>query len=171
VGQTFYHKSCLEIIKKERAAKQERERLKKLQTNKKKCFGWGIASGIVSLVISLIIFLVNANTINPGIGVLFSLLSGYGMFALIYCILSGSYIGDVFIRCASFTVKFPGLIFTWSLDGFMWLIGMKILFAVLGFFAGIFIFLFAVILSSVLAIVSFPFILIHNTRHGYDETI
>lgn len=53
-------------------------------------------------------------------------------FAAIYWIISGFYLGDVFIWCAQLSIRFPGLIFTWDLDGIMWLIGMKILFAILG---------------------------------------
>lgn len=59
-------------------------------------------------------------------------LNGIWHFAAIYCIISDSYLGDVFIWCAQLSICFPGLIFTWDLDGIMWLIGMKILFAILG---------------------------------------
>ena len=40
-------------------------------------------------------------------------------------------------------IRFPGLIFEWSLDGFKWLILMKLLFAVLGFIASLFFILFS----------------------------
>ena len=59
-------------------------------------------------------------------------LNGIWHFAAIYCIISDSYLGDVFIWCAQLSICFPGLIFTWDLDGIMWLIGTKILFAILG---------------------------------------
>jgi hypothetical protein len=88
---------------------------------------------------------------------------------MVYCILSGSYIGDVFVWCASLSIKFPGLIFTWDLDGVAWLIAMKILFAILGFLVGVFALLFAIAFSAALGMVSFPFVLIHNIRTDYED--
>ena len=170
VGQTYYHKSCLEEVKKERAEAAKRERAANASKNKKKCFGWGIAGGVIGLGVSLAIFLNNTQYVNPGLGVLYSILIGYGLFAMLYCIVSGSYIGDVFVWCAKLSIRFPGLIFTWSIEGFAWLIVMKILFAILGFLIGIFAFVFAVILSSALGGISFPFVLIHNIRTDYEDT-
>ena len=110
-------------------------------------------------------------TLKPIFSVLISVGVGYGIFSMIYCSLSGSYIGDVFFWCAGLTVKFRGLIFSWDLDGFMWLIGMKILFAILGFLIGVGALLLAIVLSSVLSIVSFPFIVAHNEKYDYDNAL
>ena len=75
-------------------------------------------------------------------------LNGIWHFAAIYCIISDSYLGDVFIWCAQLSICFPGLIFTWDLDGIMYnrhenpfrhswfLVGVfAILFAVIPFYA------------------------------------
>lgn len=169
IGQTYYHKSCLVEVKKERAEAARRAKIARALSSKKKCFGWGIAAGVVALGISLAIFLTHTDAVHPALGVLYSNFIGYGLFAMLYCILSGSYIGDVFAWCAGLSIKFPGLIFTWSLDGFAWLIAMKILFAVLGFLVGVFALLFAIILSATLGGISFPFILIHNIRTDYED--
>ncbi|MBQ7994719.1 MAG: helix-turn-helix transcriptional regulator [Bacilli bacterium] len=139
---------------------------------KKITFGWGIAAGSVALIVSMLIFFLVPEckeNIAPGLSILYSLLISYGMFALLYCILSGSYICDVFTWTATRTIKFPILIFSWSLDGFMWLIAMKILFAILGFLIGAFLFLFGLGLSMLLSAFSFPFILMHNIRTGYED--
>lgn len=168
IGQTYYHKHCLEEVKKERAEAARRAKIARASSSKKKCFGWGIAAGVTALGIALAIFLCNTQYIHPASGVLYSILIGYGIFAMIYCILSGSYIGDVFLWCAGLSIRFPGLIFTWDLDGFAWLIAMKILFAILGFLIGVFALLFAIVLSAALGGISFPFILIHNIRTDYE---
>jgi transcriptional regulator with XRE-family HTH domain len=168
VGQTYYHKSCLEEVKKERAKAAHRAKIAIASSRKKRCFGWGIAAGVIALVIALAVFLTHTDAVHPALGVLFSILIAYGMFAMIYCILSGSYIGDVFVWCAGLSIKFPGLIFSWDLDGFAWLIAMKILFAVLGFLIGVFALLFAIALSATLGGISFPFILLHNIRTDYE---
>ena len=169
VGQTYYHKSCLEEVKKERAEAARRAKIARASSSKKKCFGWGIAAGVTGLGIALAIFLTHTDAVHPALGVLFSILIGYGMFAMLYCILSGSYIGDVFVWCAGLSIKFPGLIFSWDLEGFAWLIAMKILFAVLGFLIGVFALLFAIVLSATLGGISFPFVLIHNIRTDYED--
>ena len=169
IGQTYYHKHCLEEVKKERAGAARRARKIKASSSKKKCFGWGIAAGVTALGIALAIFLCNTQYVHPALGVLYSILIGYGIFAMIYCILSGSYIGEVFLWCAGLSIKFPGLIFTWSLEGFAWLIAMKILFAILGFLIGVLALLFAIAFSATLGAVSFPFILIHNVRTDYED--
>ncbi|MDY3904722.1 MAG: helix-turn-helix transcriptional regulator [Candidatus Enteromonas sp.] len=169
VGQTYYHKSCLDKVKKEREETARRIKQAKASSSKKKCFGWGAAAGIIGLGIALAVFLTNTDIIHPALGVLYSFIVGYGLFAMLYCIISGSYIGDVFVWCAKLSIKFPGLIFTWDLDGIAWLIAMKILFAILGFLIGVFALIFAIALSALLGGISFPFVLIHNIRTNYED--
>ena len=171
VGQTYYHKACLEEVKKERAAAAARVRAANTSKAKKMSFGWGIAGGVVAFGIALAIFLCNTQYVHPALGVLFSVLIGYGIFAMLYCIISGSYIGEVFVWCAGLSIKFPGLIFSWDLEGFAWLIAMKILFAVLGFLIGVLALLFAIGFSALLGFVSFPFVLIHNNNNGYADSL
>ena len=170
--QAYYHKSCLAELRKERAEADRRAKAAKAARSKKLSFGWGIAGGVVALVITLLILLLTPackEAVHPAIAVLLSILAGYGIFAMLYCIISGSYIGEVFVWCAGLSIKFPGLIFSWDLEGFAWLIAMKILFAVLGFLIGVFALLFAIALSAALGMVSFPFVLIHNVRTGYAD--
>ena len=100
--------------------------------------------------------------VHPGLGVLYSFIVAYGIFSMIYCILSGSYIGDVFMWCSGISIRFPGLIFSWDIEGFIWVITMKIFFAILAFLFGILTLLFAIIFSASLGMFSFPFVLIHN---------
>ena len=172
VGQTYYHKACLEEVKKERAEAAARAKRAKASRSKKLSFGWGIAGGVVALVVTLLILLLAPSAkeaIHPAVAVLLSILAGYGIFSMLYCIISGSYIGEVFVWCAGLSIKFPGLIFSWDLEGFAWLIAMKILFAVLGFLIGVFALLFAIGLSAALGMVSFPFVLIHNIRNDYAD--
>lgn len=171
VGQTYYHKNCLEEVKKARALTAKRLRIAKAKKAKKMSFGWGIAGGLVAFGIALLSLLINAKNIHPALSVLYSVLIGYGIFAMLYCIISGSYIGKVFAWCAGITVRFPGLIFSWSLEGIAWLIGMKILFAILGFLFGVCALLFAICFSAILGFVSFPFVLIRNNLNDYADSL
>lgn len=169
--KAYYHKHCLDELNKERTEQKRRERAAHASSGKKKSFGWGIAGGVVALGIALVVFLTHTEAVHQALGVLYSILIGYGIFAMLYCIISGSYIGDVFVWCAGLSIKFPGLIFSWDLEGFAWLIAMKILFAVLGSLIGVLALMFAIALSALLGGVSFPFVLIHNNRTDYEDAI
>ncbi len=174
IGQTYYHKDCLEKVKAQRAKEAAQEKARRASHSKKIAFGWSIAGGMVALISTLLILLLTPSlqeSVNPGISILISVLVSYGIFAAIYCILTGSYIADLFEWSVTSTIKFPGLIFSWDLDGIAWLIGMKILFAVLGFLGGVAMFALGVALSAILGMVSFPFVLIHNAHHDYDDAL
>ena len=168
----YYHKDCFEEVKKERAAAEAKQRAERAHKGRIKCFGWGIAAGTIALVISLLIMLIGGKgTINPGLAVLYSIIISYFAFAMVYCIVSGSYIGDVFLWCASASIRFPGLIFSWDLEGFIWVIAMKILFAILGFLFGLLALAFAIVLSAALGGISFPFVLIHDNHTQYADCL
>ncbi len=166
----YYHTACLEEVNKERAEKARLARVKMASSGAKKSFGWGIAGGIVALAVSLGIFF-GLTEVHPALVILYSLLIAYAIFAAVYCIVSGSYIGEVFLWCASLSIKFPGLIFSWDLEGFAWLIAMKILFAVLGFIVGVLALMLAIVMAGSLGAISFPFVLIHNIRTDYEDTL
>ena len=170
--KAYYHKQCFEELKKEREIKRLKDRAEHASRAKKISFGWGIAGGVVALVVALLVLLLNPSckeAINPGIAVLLSILAGYGIFSMLYCILTGSYIGDVFIWCAGLSFRAPGIIFTWDIEGFAFLIVMKIFFAILGVVVGILALLFAIAMSAALGMVSFPFVLIHNIHTEYED--
>ena len=170
----YYHKECLAIVRKEREIAAQNKRNYEASRAKKLSFGWGIAGGVVALVATLLILLLVPackEAIKPGIAVLISFIASYGIFSMLYCIITGSYIGDVFVWCAGLSIKFPGLIFSWDLGGLAWLIVMKILFAVLGFLVGVLALLFAIVFSAALGMVSFPFVLIHNIHTDYADAL
>ena len=166
----YYHTECLEEVKKERAEKARLARVRQASSGAKKSFGWGIAGGVIALGIALAVLLTQTQ-LHPALCVLYSILIGYAIFAAVYCIVAGSYIGDVFLWCASLSIKFPGLIFSWDLEGFAWLIAMKILFAVLGFIVGVLALMLAIVMAGSLGAISFPFVLIHNIRTDYEDTL
>ena len=170
--KAYYHKECLKAVQKERFEKEQAMRAYNCSRAKKFSFGFSIPGGVLALVITLLVLLLVpecAAIISPGLAVGLSILAGVGIFCMLYCIISGSYIYDVFIWCATLSIKFPGLIFSWDLEGFAWVISMKILFAILGFLFGICALVFAIALSAALGIISFPFILVHNNRTQYED--
>ena len=167
--QGYYHKECLAEIQKQREQAAARARAEKARVGKRRCFGWGIAGGVVALGISLAVFITHPEICGIALGVLFSVLIGYAIFAMLYCIISGSYIGEVFVWCASASIKFPGLIFSWDLDGIIWVICMKIFFSICAFLFGLLALGFAIGFSATLGFFSFPFVLIHNIHTDYED--
>ena len=118
---------------------------------------FGLIFGIVTLIALMIVFF-TVTSMSPAAAIFVPILLGYGVFATIYCLFTDCFIGDLFIDVASFSIKMPGIIFTFDLDGFAFLIVMKILFAIIGFFIGITVFLLAVALSMFFSIFTFPFV-------------
>ncbi len=126
---------------------------------------WGIILGAVALIIALIVCIANFETVGLAMTIVLPILLGYGILSTIYCIFTFSYISDVFVTVASWSIHLPGLIFTWDLEGIIWLIAMKITLAVIGFLFGVFVFLLALSVSMVLSLFSFIPLLIYNRAH------
>ena len=172
--QAYYHKDCLAQLQKERAEKARIVRLAKGRRSKKLSLGWGIAGGVATLAIFLGIFIgVEAcrNTLGIVGSIFLSIGLSYLVFADIYCIISGSYVGEIFVAVGSWSIKMPGVIFSWDIDGIAWAIAMKIGLAILGFMLGVAVLLLAVAISGIFASVSFPFILIHNINNNYADAL
>lgn len=165
----YYHKECLAKKRAEHAEALAKQKNYEAAHARKICWGWSIPAGVAALLI--VLFSLIANNVPVWQIILYSVLGGYGIFTMVYCILCGSYIGDVFVWAAGLSIKFPGIIFSFDLGGFAFLIIMKVLFAVLGFIIGVLALLLAIGLSAALAMVSFPFILIHNINSDYDDSL
>ncbi len=86
------------------------------------------------------------------------------------CILDNNFVGEMFLTICSWGfVKFPGLIFTFDLDGCLWLIGMKILFGIIGFLLGVGAFVLGTVVGSAVSIFVYPYALITNRRNPEKE--
>lgn len=94
----------------------------------------------------------------------FSLFLTYAVFAFVSSMFFESTVHDIVESMLGFSINWPGLIFTFDLDGFIWLIGMKILFAVLGFLAGALVGLLGIVLGFLIAPLIYPFTLIKISR-------
>lgn len=123
---------------------------------------WAIVIAILGFIGVLIASIINRETLGIGWTIALPILTAYALLADIYCIFSGSWIGELFLEVASWSIKFPGIIFSFSLDGLKFLIMMKLLFWVLGVLIGIGAFLLALTLSTFFSFICFPFILIYN---------
>lgn len=128
--------------------------------SEKKLMIWSIVGGLLALVITLIVCLVNIKKVGIGLTIGLPILFGYTILATIYCIFSYGWICEVFTAVASWSIKFPGIIFTFDFDGLKFLIVMKLLFAILGAAISVGAFLLALTLSAFFSIFTFPFLII-----------
>lgn len=172
--QAYYHKDCLKQTQKEREENARKERNLKGKRARKISFGWAIVGAVVALGISLGVLLgVEAcrNALSITASIFISIGISYLVFADIYCIISGSYVGDIFDAVAGWSIRMPGVIFSWDIEGIAWAIAMKIGLAILGFILGVLVLLLAIAISGIFASVSFPFILIHNINNNYADAL
>ena len=170
----YYHKSCLKELHKEREAAERKAKQEHARKAKEMSFGWGIAGGVLALGICLGVFLgVEACRNALGIvgSIFLSISISYLIFADLYCIISGSYVGEIFEAVAGWSIKMPGVIFSWDIEGIAWAIAMKIGLAILGFMLGVAVLGLAIAISGAFAAISFPFILIHNIGNNYADAI
>lgn len=165
----IYCKECAKILDakiKDEEERRRRERkeaaLKEAKRKREKGLKFGGLLAAVIIVLSVILSI--KYTQSPIIPILISVVFAYAAFAFVSCLfLDNNVVGDIFLGVAEWGfVKFPGLIFSFDLDGIMWLIGMKILFAILGFLLGLAAVCLALLLSFIVAMVVFPFALSNN---------
>ena len=94
-----------------------------------------------------------------------------GIFTLISCLLfANNFIGDMFVSIAGFSIRMPGVIFSWDLDGIVWLLTIKITMFLLGAFFSLCCFAFAIALGLVLSLFVYPSALI-KIRNRPEECL
>ncbi|MDE7161936.1 MAG: helix-turn-helix domain-containing protein, partial [Anaeroplasmataceae bacterium] len=87
--------------------------------------------------------------------------AGVCAYFIIACALLGdNLVTSCFTTIAGFGIKFPGIIFTLDLDGIVFLILVKVLFGIISIIVSFFAFIAACIISGLLAIVYYPYILV-----------
>ena len=118
-----------------------------------------IVAGIIAAAILALLIAAIADDFSFG-SLIVSLVLVYATFAFTSSMFFDGVVQNLVLDMMTTTINWPGLIFTFDLDGFLWLIGMKILFAVLGFIAGVLVALLGFILGFITSIFVYPFTLI-----------
>ena len=165
-------KNCVEALEREKhqqAARAEAERRQQekqhermLESNRsqrrftrKKSF-W--VAGIITAVFLAIMIAAMASGFS--VGLLFTTLIGsYVVFAFVSCLFYDCIVQDVVLDWMSKSFNAPGLIFTFDLDGCLWLIGMKLLFWAIGLLFGIVVGAIGITLGMICAPFVFPFLM------------
>ena len=124
-----------------------------------KSIRWGLFITIPIFIINVLVMVFGGFEPVPlAIYACLTVFGGYAIYALVAdFIIDDGIVGDIleFFICAP--IKFPGIIFTFDLDGLLFLIALKILFAILGFIIGVILFFVGVAIGSVVAAFAFPF--------------
>lgn len=150
--------------KKAREDSARREVIAKAERKRKLSYIWGGVAAAVLLLIAL------ALTSKFGIK---SFLIGIPVtamgFTFLSClILNNNFIGEVVLEIWSWGfVKMPGIIFTLDIDGCLFFIGCKILFAILGFILGLLAAVAAVAIGMALSVFVYPFALRRNITNPF----
>lgn len=150
----------------EKDQREKRAMLAKAERRRNLSFIWGGVTAGVLLLISIYL------TTREGITYLLGgiPLSAAG-FALVSClILDNNFIGDVVLSIWSWGfVKMPGIIFTLDIDGCLFFIAVKILFAVLGFILGFLAAVLALAVGLLLSVFVYPFAIVKNIRRPEED--
>lgn len=126
---------------------------------------WSIGVGVaVAIAIAIIFF----SSVGIGGAILLAAFSA--------CFASSLFFEDGATRNVIFymgekSIRFPGLIWEFSFDGFMWLIGMKILFAVVGFLFGLLCSIIGVLVAFLISPFALPFAIygyVHDVKNGIE---
>ena len=93
----------------------------------------------------------------------------YSIFSLVALLFYDGSVRDLLVYMFTASIKWPGLMYTFDWDGFLWVIMMKALFGVLGFIFGVICGLLGLVLGLVVAPFVFPYKLIKmcvDIHHG-----
>lgn len=139
--------------KKEAAIRVKRVKREYLRERRKKSLIWAAVVAGAWLLISIFALTSNYSS-NMLLG---TIVTPIFLFTFVASMFYECAVRELVERMGPAAIRWPGLIFTFDLDGFMWLIGMKLLFAVLGFIIGV----VGSLLSLALAIIISPFVFVY----------
>lgn len=122
--------------------------------------GLSILFGGISLIIGVLLFTLT-NYHNIGI---FFMVSSVPTFTFVgTMVLDNTFLNEFWYGALELGfVKMPGIIFTFDIGGFIFLIAMKILFAILGFLIGLAVFLAATAIAYFLSLFAYPLAIYRN---------
>ena len=143
---------CSDCLAKEKIDKKKAE----LEEDGGKVTRGLITGTIVGALCAIITAVAAADYFSVTELILLAAAVGYGAFAFVaQCFYCEFLIDMLLFFCR--TLKFPAIIFSFDLEGIAALIGLKIVFAILGALFSITVFLFGLVLCMAVAAVTFPF--------------
>lgn len=164
----IYCPDCYDRIQKEEREEQERRAAANLAQKKEKYRKRRIRAYVLPALICIIplIFAITYFDMEETTAAIISLVAMIPTYTFFACLfLHNNFVADLWIGIAvRGCVRFPALIFTFDLDGIAWLIGMKILFAVIGFLLGLLAEIAATVICAAISLFVYPFALAGNYK-------
>ena len=138
------------------AAAHERElNAKRYYQKRHRTLAFWIAGLVAAIFLGVMIAVLVSSFSVTALAV--GLVGTYIAFAFVFCLFYETVVREVVVDWFEKSIHLPGLIFEFDLDGILWLIGMKILFFVLGLIFGIVTGVIGIILGLVCAPFVYPF--------------
>ncbi len=166
VAKNLKHKKQLEEAELERKRRlDDIDRLQKASSNemKRKVRISSIVAGIVAIAFLVIWIVSSASSISFG-NVLAGVILSCFIFTFVSLLFYDTAVLDVLEYMGTASINWPGVIFTFDIDGFIFLIAIKALFAVLGFLFGLVCAVIGVFVSIFISIFIYPFVMFEMVR-------
>lgn len=162
--QRIFCKECNEIKKlQDKRIEEQKQRQIKADLMKRRIhsFIWPSLLAIVFLIIAITSFVKGDS--STGVGCIVTAILGYAFLGTM--ILNNTFITDMWMEVASWGfVRMPGIIFSFSFDGIVFLIAMKIFLFLLGIALALLSAALATVLAMGLSIFVYPFALSKNIK-------
>ncbi len=139
----------------EDAARERALGAKRSEQRKHRTLAFWIAGIMAAIWLALMIFSLTDGFEASLLGV--GLIGAYIIFAFVFCLFYETFVREVVVNWFGKSIRWPGLIFDFDLDGILWLIGMKILFFILGLIFGIVMGVIGIMLGLICAPFAYPF--------------
>ena len=153
------------------AAKRKRQANGRTLAQKRNTSFW--IAGLFTAFFLAFMIIVMAGGFSLGL-LAFTVIGSYVIFSFVACLFYDCFVQDVVIDWFSKSIQWPGLIFTFDVDGCLWLIGMKLLFWFLGLLFGIVTGAIGITLGLISAPFVFPYMMrkIHkNIQQGIETEL
>ncbi len=151
------HIICADCDRKQKAAHASYMRTKAASRRKWSFILGGL--GFAAVLVAMILLGVFKDPSKIALGII----TPIAAFTLISCLLfSNNFIGEMIEAIAGFSIRMPGVIFSFDLDGIIWFITVKLTLFLLGVALSILCFLLAIALGLVVSIFVYPFALVKN---------
>ena len=157
--KTYICTACDKKIKEQ----QHKEAVWYGESQRKKSFIFGTLIAAVVLIASLI--LMWKMSFKP-LYIVEAVVMPILAFTFIGCLfLRNNFIEDLFISIASWSIHFPGILFSFDIGGFIFLIVAKIAFWIIGWIISIAALIFALIVCLTLSLFVYPYAIVKNIRY------
>lgn len=156
--------NCLNRLNEQKKREEEIKYKRIKETSVKRRKNSLIFSILISLILIFIaiVFFKNDNT-TAGTAFIISSILAFTFVGVMF--FNNTFIPEMWLEISSWGfVKLPGLIYEFSIDGFIWMISMKILFWIIGFVLALIASIFATLICALLSIFVYPFAFSRNIR-------